>query len=379
MKNINEFLSKNEKAVYDLRALYEHHGYSKYKMQKFEEYDLYAENKSFLKSENVITFTDLSGKLMALKPDVTLSIAKNALWEKEGFQKVYYTENVYRGDKSAGEYKEIMQLGLEYIGEIDLFVLTEVLTLAAKSLESISGNYVMDISHMGFVAGLIESVGVREKVKDSLLASISKKDYGSVMSLCEAEGVSHDKAKKIASLTRIYGSFDDCREKLFALIENDKMKLAYYELAEIFSALSAFPWGEKINVDFSLINDMNYYNGITCAGFVPGVPCSILSGGRYDNLIEKLGKKSNAIGFAVYIDLLEIYDRSENTSDIDYLLVYKDGDNAADVLAECEKIIEKGFTVRALKNADKNTKYKTILNFKENMSDNIEAGGQKND
>ena len=47
MKNINEFLSKNEKAVYDLRALYEHHGYSKYKMQKFEEYDLYAENKSF--------------------------------------------------------------------------------------------------------------------------------------------------------------------------------------------------------------------------------------------------------------------------------------------------------------------------------------------
>jgi len=374
MKNINEFLSKNEKAIYDLRALYEHYGYSKYKMQKFEEYDLYAENKSFLKSENVITFTDLSGKLMALKPDVTLSIAKNALWEKNGFQKVYYTENVYRGDKSAGEYKEIMQLGLEYIGDIDLFVLSEVLTLAAKSLESISCEYVMDVSHMGFVAGLLESIDVREKVKDALLSAISKKDYGSIISLCENEGVSHEKAKKIASLTRIYGSFDDCKEKIFALVENDKMKLAYYELCEIFSSLSKFTWGDKIKIDFSLINDMNYYNGITFSGFVPGVPCSILSGGRYDNLIEKLGKRSSAIGFAVYIDLLEIYDRTETVSDVDCLLLYNDGDDAALVLAECEKIIEKGYTVRVLKSADKGTRYKHIIQYKEGVSNTLEEG-----
>ena len=183
MKEFSSFLSKNEKAIYELRALYEHHGYSKYKMQKFEEYDLYADNKSFLKSDNVITFTDLSGKLMALKPDVTLSIAKNALWKKDSFQKVYYTENVYRGDKGAGEYKEIMQLGLEYIGDIDHYVMLEVLTLAAKSLESISGEYVMDISHMGFVAGLLESIGVREAVKekfDTVLETevkIIDKDY----------------------------------------------------------------------------------------------------------------------------------------------------------------------------------------------------------
>ena len=71
-------LKREERAIYDLRKLYEQYGYKKYKMSKFEEYDLYLENKSFLPSQQVITFTDLSGKLMALKPDVTLSIAKNA-------------------------------------------------------------------------------------------------------------------------------------------------------------------------------------------------------------------------------------------------------------------------------------------------------------
>ena len=154
MRDYNNFLSENEKAIYKLRALYEHHGYSKYKMKKFEEYDLYADNKSFLKSDNVITFTDLSGKLMALKPDVTLSIAKNALWKKDTFQKVYYTENVYRGDKSAGEYKEIMQLGVECIGDIDIYSICEVLSLAEKSLLIISTDYVLDISHVGFISSI---------------------------------------------------------------------------------------------------------------------------------------------------------------------------------------------------------------------------------
>ena len=78
MNITDSILRREEKAIFSLRNLYEQYGYKKYKMSKFEEYDLYLENKSFLPSQQVITFTDLSGKLMALKPDVTLSIAKNA-------------------------------------------------------------------------------------------------------------------------------------------------------------------------------------------------------------------------------------------------------------------------------------------------------------
>ena len=87
------FLKNEERAVFRLRELYRRHGYLPYKMSKFEEYDLYVRNKSFLVSDHILTFTDVDGKLMALKPDVTLSILKNCQGGP-GLQKVYYHENV---------------------------------------------------------------------------------------------------------------------------------------------------------------------------------------------------------------------------------------------------------------------------------------------
>ena len=93
---IEEAILKNEeKAVFKLRSLYKKYGYMPFKMSKFEEYDLYVRNKDFLISDRVITFNDTNGKLLALKPDVTLSIIKNGEDEVGVKQKVYYNENVY--------------------------------------------------------------------------------------------------------------------------------------------------------------------------------------------------------------------------------------------------------------------------------------------
>ncbi len=105
-------IKNDEKAIFALRALYEMYGYVQYRMNKFEEYDLYVRNKDFLVSENIITFTDADRKLMALKPDVTLSIIKNGSDEKGGLQKVYYNENIYRVPKGTHAFKEIMHFFL---------------------------------------------------------------------------------------------------------------------------------------------------------------------------------------------------------------------------------------------------------------------------
>ena len=117
---MTESLPKNsEEVLASLRALYRRYGYSHYKMNKFEEYDLYANNKNFLISDSVITFTDGNGKLLALKPDVTLSIVKNSKDDGANLQKLCYNENVYRVAKGSRNYKEIMQVGLECIGAVD--------------------------------------------------------------------------------------------------------------------------------------------------------------------------------------------------------------------------------------------------------------------
>ena len=127
---IDEKLLKNEeKAIFALRSLYKQYGYLPFKMSKFEEYDLYLQNKDFLVSDRVITFNDTNGTLLALKPDVTLSIIKNTTDEVGCKQKVYYNENVYRVSGSTHQFKELMQTGLECICDIDIFDVIEVINL----------------------------------------------------------------------------------------------------------------------------------------------------------------------------------------------------------------------------------------------------------
>ena len=179
-------LQKNEETAFRLRGLYRSYGYQPYKMSKFEEYDLYVRNKSFLLSENILTFTDLDGKLMALKPDVTLSILKNGRGGP-GLQKVYYSENVYRPSATAGGFREIPQTGLECIGSLDAAAEGEVLMLAAKSLAVISPEYLLDVSHQGFVAGLLEGLDLPDETRRRALAAMGAKNTPALERLA-AEG-----------------------------------------------------------------------------------------------------------------------------------------------------------------------------------------------
>ena len=148
MKIDENVLKFEEKVVFALRSLYVNAGYHQFKMSKFEEYDLYSKNKDFLVSEGVITFNDTNGKLLALKPDVTLSIIKNSRDLPGVTEKYYYNENVYRISETSQTYKEILQTGLECIGDISREDLYQVVRLAIESLESIGKDFVFCISHI---------------------------------------------------------------------------------------------------------------------------------------------------------------------------------------------------------------------------------------
>ena len=105
-------LKPDERATLELRGLYEKYGYKKYKISKFEEYSLYATNRDFLIGDKVLTFTDLDGRLLAMKPDVTLSVINNTRATREKSEKLYYIENVYRENRENHCFKEINQMGL---------------------------------------------------------------------------------------------------------------------------------------------------------------------------------------------------------------------------------------------------------------------------
>ena len=125
-------------------------------------------NKDFLISDEVITFTDRSGRLLAMKPDVTLSIIKNAPDVSGEVQKVYYNENVYRVSGGTHSFCEIMQTGLECIGDLNDYEISEVVLLAAQSLWKISKDFILDISHMGLISSVLENCTLSKKDKDKV-------------------------------------------------------------------------------------------------------------------------------------------------------------------------------------------------------------------
>lgn len=161
-----------ERAVFQMRRLFEQYSFQRFKMSRFEPYDLYIRNRDFLVSDRMITFTDTDGTLLALKPDVTISIIKNSSFQKGFVRKVYYQENVFRPGKNDAPFRELMQTGLECIGDVELYTICEVISLAAKSLQLVSPNYILDISHLGLISGVMEDLGIAQENYAQILQRI---------------------------------------------------------------------------------------------------------------------------------------------------------------------------------------------------------------
>ncbi len=346
----NETVLKNEeKVIFALRALYAGYGYSQYKMSKFEEYDLYVQSKDFLLSDSVITFTDRNGKLMALKPDVTLSILKNGKDAPGCVQKVYYNENVYRVSGGTHMFKEIMQVGLECIGDIDTYCLYEVLLLAAKSLAAISDRYVLDVSHLGILSAVLDSLCVPESERKSILKCIGAKNMHELTALCTAAGISAEGTELLRQLISLYGSPADVLPKLCQLLCGRIDNALIDEFCDVLRAFDGSELYNKLRIDFSVVHDIGYYNGIVYKGFIEGIPGGVLSGGQYDRLLEKMGRKAGAIGFAVYLDLLERLQESEAPYDADILLLYDKDTDLSTLSRAVESLTKDGSSVMAQK------------------------------
>ena len=354
MMSADDVLTLGERTELSLRRLYKSYGYTHYKMNKFEEYDLYAGNKNFLVSDHVITFTDTDGKLMALKPDVTLSIIKNAHPKQAETERLFYDENVYRVSSGTRMFKEIKQAGLECLGDIDVFCISEVLELASKSLALISPSYVLEISHAGIISDVLDECGFSETTKNEILRCMGQKNLHGVCEIFEAAGIS---PAKITALMKMNGT----AEETLALLKENFPGKATEELTGAVELLGRQTPMEKIRIDFSVVNDMNYYNGIVFRGYVNGVPSGVLSGGQYGSLVRKMGKSYEAIGFAVYLDLLEELERDDDGYDVDALVLYDKRCDVAALHALCAELRMGGESVVARKDIPEKLRYRRLV------------------
>ena len=359
----SNILRNEEKAILALRELYGRYGYKPFKMSKFEEYEFYIRNKDFLVSDRIIAFNDTSGKLLALKPDVTLSIIKNGE-DIEGFkQKVCYNENVYRVSENTHQFKEIMQTGVECIGNITLYDIYETIIMAAESLSLISGDFVLEVSHLGILSSLLDNICKNPNFKSEAIKYISDKNSHDIARICDENNVSCEDKSALQNFVSIYGERNIVLQKLEAsggYIGKENINM----LKTLSNMLDNLSFSDKIKFDFSAVSDMNYYNGIVFKGYVNGLSQSVLSGGQYDNLLYKMGRKSGAIGFAIYLDLLEDLPSEKISHDIDVLLLYDDSTDNKILLDTVNQIVSAGKTV-SVQNADTGKiRYRELISLK---------------
>ena len=363
---MDKILKKDEQAILLLRKLYQNYGYLPYKMSRFEEYDLYVRNKDFLVSDQVITFSDRQGKLLALKPDVTLSIIKNAGKTKQT-QRVYYNENVYRVDPQTRAFREIMQTGLECIGELSTADITEVVLLAAQSLSKLGENFVLDISHMGLVGSVIRKSGLSLEGQERALQYLHQKNSHELRRLCENENCD---PTDLLILTQSAGTPAAVFEKIGNLAEADA---SLKQLQQICDVLKSFGFANRIRVDFSVGTDMKYYSGVVFKGYLEGITTWILSGGQYDKLLQKMGRSGNAVGFAIYLNLLEQIRETEDF-DVDAVLLYPEHADSAQVLAVAAEL-RKQENVLAVSSLPENLRWRKYYELRDGEAILIENNG----
>lgn len=312
-------LGKDQQVFLELQQLYEQYGYRQFSMRKFEEYSLYLENKSFLGSENVIAFNDPSGKLMALKPDVTLSIVKNAKATGKNNEKLYYRESVYRLDAVSREFREINQMGLEFIGDVSEEVTSEICSLAIGSLKAIDKNFIFAMSHIGYIGGLLDETGIKSpKVRNDMLRCIRNKNAHDLKAIAEKNDADTQTTRALCGIVSSKVDFLSALTVARAYTPNAAAKAAVEELERFYESAKTMGLENNIRLDFSIVNDVDYYNGIIFQGFVEGMPKMILSGGRYDRLLEKFKKQVGAMGFALSLsDLAAFYPRKSAEAEND--------------------------------------------------------------
>ena len=295
--------SPAERSTLQLRVLYEGAGYRKFRCSHFEEYSLYQQNERFLSDSQVITFTDLDGKLRAIKPDVTLSIAKNAQPTAGECKKYYYTEQICRPSRESHTFSEISQMGLECIGAVGAAEQAEVVRLALESLASLEVPTVLEVSHMGFVTALLDTLHVDAAARPRLLELLRDKNAHELHAAALQSGLDEAAANALTAILSLHGPFGTTLAAARSQCQCEAQRDALLELQSLQNELGDA--GRGMQLDLSLAGDMEYYNGLVFSGYVAGVPRAVLKGGRYDLLAQRFTPGACALGFALYLDELE--------------------------------------------------------------------------
>ncbi len=277
-------------------------GYTEVITPEVEFYDLFVQSGNPISQESMLKIIDRSGKIMVMRPDCTAPIARVAATKLKGLalpQRLYYDQTVFRsGQAHQGGSSEIAQCGIEMIGAVGEKADLEMIAMAVDSLRCCGlQQFHIELGHVGFYRTLAGRVNMPQDELERLRGAIESKNFALLNDLLEPyRGESVYAA--LRRLPYLFGGAEvlDEAQALAGPCESlEHLRRSYEEL-------SAAGYGGCVQFDLGMVHQLDYYTGMVFRGYAEGAGAPVLSGGRYDGLMEQFGRKAEAIGFAVDVD-----------------------------------------------------------------------------
>lgn len=290
-----------------LSSLFKENNYRKVMTPTIEYFDVFNSDNLGIEAEEMYKLSDNQGRTTVLRPDNTAPIARlvaTRLKDGDFPVRLYYNQNIYiRNKQLAGRTDEIEQSGIEFIGGAGADADIEVISMAYEALKRNDvQSFKLELCHAGFFNSILDRMKLSPSQKADICSFIEGKNYAALGDYLDNIGRSKD-ADIIKRLPRLFGGVEVIDEAK-ALYDNPNANAALDYLKNIYERLCELGFKDNILIDLSLVNRSNYYTGIIFRGYAQGSGVTVLSGGRYDNLISDFGMDMPAVGFAVDVSAL---------------------------------------------------------------------------
>ena len=283
-------------------------GYHDIQTPTIEYFDVFRKEIGTIPSKDLYKFFDKEGNTLVLRPDITPSIARVAatLFGEEDLPiRLCYTGNTFiNHSNNQGRLREVTQMGAELIGDDSVEADAEMLAMVMESMQAIGlKEFQLSVGHLGFFQSLIEDAALDEEARERVVELINNRNYFGVEEYLDSIMVKRSSKEAFAALGNLVGGVE-VLAKAKNIAPNSSGIMAVKRLEKIYDILALYGVEKFVTFDLSMTGNYGYYTGIIFRGYTFGTGDAVVKGGRYDHLLEKFGKTSASIGFAIVIDEL---------------------------------------------------------------------------
>lgn len=339
-----------EELIKNVKGVFTKWGYDEVITPTVEYYNTFHYKTQSLKEEEMYKFFDNKGRILVLRPDMTVPIARVIGTKLKDFKtpiRLRYESNVYRVNESlGGKRNEYTDCGVELIGLDNNSSDLEILITALEVLKSIKvDEYKLEIGDINFFNCAISTLGLCDSDEIKLAELIEKKSLKALDDFLNKLDIEEDKKMFFRKLPLLFGGktvLEECRKITF----NEGMKTSLKYLEDLYNKLEILGFGDFIALDLGMVPRLDYYTGIIFRGYVQGIGNIVLSGGRYDNLIKVFGRDEKAVGFSINIDcLIPLVKNADNKNENEFTISFNK-DNETLAMIKALEIIKNGGIVK---------------------------------